>query len=287
MARICHGAWQLMLFSGFACLPAAGQHSSVGASSLEKCGDGEPDSPGGACAVLAYDDPVGLSLLQRSASQRHGLAPPGHKDHHALSSKTLAGRTADQAPGPQAPLEEAAVLQLEDVTDIHAATMADARVTSNISGKVRWPWSPSPPPTPSCNGVYAQYSDVNLEDNMTFEFKSANSEGMRCLEQGPYGPNKCCVAWGSNSTILGQVKLPQDLGAEATISASVSGWYGWIPLADSLQCKACGEDCRACPSISKFLPFLFPCKPVPMPPCPLKAGTHVNATSIVSWFCLR
>mmetsp|Transcript_21168 Transcript_21168/g.33792 ORF Transcript_21168/g.33792 Transcript_21168/m.33792 type:complete len:159 (-) Transcript_21168:451-927(-) len=116
---------------------------------------------------------------------------------------------------------------------------------------------------------------------MTFEFKAADSAGMQCSEQGPFGLNKCCLAWGSDHTISGQVKLPQDLGAGATISASVSGWFGWIPIQESLQCKVCGEDCRACPSISKLLPDLFPCQPVPMAPCPLKAGTYVKTTSIV------
>jgi len=115
MARIWHCAWQLMLVPGFACLPAAG------AAGLETCSEGEPDSPGGACAVLAYDD---SSLLQRHST------PPELGAHHALSSlKALdAGRTsADQVPadrsldGPQAPIEKAAALQLEDVTDGHAA----------------------------------------------------------------------------------------------------------------------------------------------------------------------
>mmetsp|Transcript_21168 Transcript_21168/g.33793 ORF Transcript_21168/g.33793 Transcript_21168/m.33793 type:complete len:143 (-) Transcript_21168:924-1352(-) len=120
MARIWHCAWQLMLVPGFACRPAAG------GDGLETCSEGEPDSPGGACAVLAYDD---SSLLQRPASQRHGT-PPELAARPAMSSlKALdAGRTsADQVPadrsldGPQAPIEKAAALQLEDVTDGHAA----------------------------------------------------------------------------------------------------------------------------------------------------------------------
>ncbi|CAE8732795.1 unnamed protein product, partial [Polarella glacialis] len=60
-------------------------------------------------------------------------------------------------------------------------------------------------------------------------------------------------------------------------AATFDGGPAHLPL---LVATACLHNTLMSTS-SKVLPSLFPCQPVPMAPCPLKAGTYVNATSIV------
>eukprot|EP00440_Ansanella_granifera_P069446 gb/GFBE01075344.1/.p1 GENE.gb/GFBE01075344.1/~~gb/GFBE01075344.1/.p1 ORF type:complete len:264 (+),score=46.59 gb/GFBE01075344.1/:1-792(+) len=131
-----------------------------------------------------------------------------------------------------------------------------------------------------CNGgAFVKYSNVHVEEGLQFHYNILNMNGV-CSSTTSWGPNECCLPFGGNVTATSEVRLPEALDEGAEMHVSVSGWYGWIPLRDSLSCKACGEPCRACPSISKYLPWLFKCVPKPMPPCPIAAGSVTNFTTV-------
>lgn len=131
-----------------------------------------------------------------------------------------------------------------------------------------------------CDGVFVKYSNMKVEQNLTFHYNFTNLGGGDCLQVTDFGPNECCFKYGSTITVAAVVNLPENIGGDAVMSASVNGKYGIIPLWDSLSCSACGKECRACPSISNYLPSLFPCKPTSMPTCPIAAGTVRNTTSV-------
>jgi len=130
-------------------------------------------------------------------------------------------------------------------------------------------------------GAFVRYKDIKVEEGLEFKFEIADmGDDGSCAETTEYGPNGCCFKFGSTISVEGSGTLPQSLDSSAEMTAHASGWYGWIPISDSFSCKACGEDCRACPTISRYLPSLFPCKPIPMPPCPISAGSISNSSKV-------
>lgn len=131
-----------------------------------------------------------------------------------------------------------------------------------------------------CDGLFVKYSNMKVEPNLTFHFNFTDLGGGNCLKVTEFGPNECCFKYGSEITIAAVVDLPEPITEDAIMSASVNGKYGIIPIWDSLSCSACGKDCSACPTISNYLPSLFPCKPVSMPACPIAAGTLHNTTTV-------
>ncbi|CAE7314967.1 slx1 [Symbiodinium natans] len=129
-------------------------------------------------------------------------------------------------------------------------------------------------------GLFFKYSDIKLEENMEASF-SLNSPGANCSSNSAFGPNECCLQFGVGIDATVHAVLPKELTKDAVMTTKVSAWYkGWIPLWDSMTCKICGEPCNACPSISQYLPSVFPCQPQPTPDCPIPAGSVNEKASV-------
>ncbi|CAE7243407.1 slx1 [Symbiodinium sp. CCMP2592] len=231
---------------------------SPGLDSLDACPSGTAD-----CIARVTDDPYeeDLFLLQHSAAVREAEGD--------INASKAALRTG---PDP-------------DSTDVGPFTRLLHLITSiRHRAAARWGWGSSDPkpPTPeeACtSGLFFKYSDVKLEENLEATF-SLHSHGADCSSNSAFGPNECCLQFGTDIGVTIQAVLPQNLTKDAVMHTRVSAWYGWIPLWDSMSCKICGEPCRACPSISQYLPSLFPCEPTPMPDCPIPAGSVTDSANV-------
>ncbi|OLP97996.1 Structure-specific endonuclease subunit SLX1-like [Symbiodinium microadriaticum] len=231
---------------------------SPGLESLDACPSGTAE-----CYARVTDDPYeeDLFLLQHSAAVRE-------------ADEINASKAALQTLSPEPGSTEAGPL----VRLLHLISSIRHRAAA------RWGWGSSDPkpPTPeeACtSGLFFKYSDVKLEENLEATF-SLHSHGADCSSKSAFGPNECCLQFGTDIGVTIQAVLPQNLTQNAVMHTRVSAWYGWIPLWDSMSCKICGEPCRACPSISQYLPSLFPCEPTPMPDCPIPAGSVTNSANV-------
>eukprot|EP00931_Biecheleriopsis_adriatica_P100823 TRINITY_DN76063_c0_g1_i2.p1 TRINITY_DN76063_c0_g1~~TRINITY_DN76063_c0_g1_i2.p1 ORF type:complete len:277 (-),score=46.60 TRINITY_DN76063_c0_g1_i2:9-839(-) len=207
-------------------------------------------SDDGACAAMSLDEAEGIRLLQRSAAQVH----EGEMQAGESSRVDTLGTAASS---------------LVDMYHRWGDLFSSRRRRSGPEG--------------SCtDGAYFKYSDIKLEEGLKFKYAFENTDRTPvCASSTKYGPNECCLKFGSTIVAKATATLPAPLTAGATVSVHVSGWYGILPLRDNIECKLCGEPCNACPSISNYLPSVFPCKPAPMPPCPVAAGTMTNITTVV------
>lgn len=246
--------WGFCWYLVFAFLP-----QSPGLDSLDACPSGTAE-----CIARVTDDPYeeDLFLLQHSAAVREA------------ESEINASKAAALRSGPE-----------PDSTDAGPFTRLLHLITSiRHRAAARWGWGSSDPkpPTPeeACtSGLFFKYSDVKLEENLEATF-SLHSHGADCSSNSAFGPNECCLQFGTDMGVTIQAVLPQNLTKDAVMHTRVSAWYGWIPLWDSMSCKICGEPCRACPSISQYLPSLFPCEPTPMPDCPIPAGSVTDSANV-------
>ncbi|CAE7948790.1 slx1, partial [Symbiodinium sp. KB8] len=245
---------ELKAFWGYLVLAFLPQ--SPGLESLDACPSGTAE-----CYARVTDDPYeeDLFLLQHSAVRE--------------ADEINASKAALQTLSPEPGSTEGPLVRL-----LHLISSIRHRAAA------RWGWGSSDPkpPTPeeACtSGLFFKYSDVKLEENLEATF-SLHSHGADCSSKSAFGPNECCLQFGTDIGVTIQAVLPQNLTQNAVMHTRVSAWYGWIPLWDSMSCKICGEPCRACPSISQYLPSLFPCEPTPMPDCPIPAGSVTNSANV-------
>lgn len=234
--------------------------STTGAS-LTTCTDSSSDQD--ACAAMSFDDKAeDIHLLQRSAAQVHDVALEARQ-----SSRNVVASSVGVALKPDDTHESPA--SLVDLYHRWGDLFSSRRRRSGPEG--------------SCDGAFFKYSDIKMEEGLEFKFEFVDAGGgsPTCASMTKYGPNECCVKFGSTIVAKSTATLPEPVTAGASVSVHVSGWYGIIPLSDNMECKLCGEPCRACPTISNYLPSLFPCKPTPTPPCPVPAGTLANTTTVV------
>mmetsp|Transcript_40980 Transcript_40980/g.95253 ORF Transcript_40980/g.95253 Transcript_40980/m.95253 type:complete len:287 (-) Transcript_40980:80-940(-) len=239
------------------------------ALTLLSCAGGLDVEPSAECtshdlacqAILADDAKEDLSLLQHSVAVHEAEvdANTSMADDAQLHSSHLE------------PLERL----------LRVLTQVKHRLSSSLS---RWGWGggdSKPTPESLCtSGLFVKYSDIKLEEDLEASFTMNAPSAAQCSSNSGFGPNECCIQFEVPLDVSVHALLARELTEDAVLHASISGWYGWLPILDSLSCKVCGEPCMACPTISRYLPSLFPCEPRPTPDCPILAGNVTTNASV-------
>lgn len=92
-----------------------------------------------------------------------------------------------------------------------------------------------------------------------------------CTSKDAYGSNDCTFTWGETVGISYNVALQEDItGGTLKLTSKVDNI---LPF--DANCPACGANCTiTIPVVKKSISFA-------LPPCPIKAGSFKNTTSVV------